>query len=81
MRILHSVECSRLSLEFFSKGVYTLSKKFPYLEFFWSVFSFIRTKKTSNTHTFHTVTFILSTKRMGRFSCMIITSICACSLS
>ena len=34
MRILHSVECSRLSLEFFSKGVYTLSKNCPYLEFF-----------------------------------------------
>ena len=34
----------------------SLREKCPYSEFFWSVFSRIRTKKTPNSNTFHAVT-------------------------
>ena len=50
---------------------YTLREKYPYSEFFWSVFSRIQsecgkiqTRKTQNTDTFHAVTYIHFEQKM-----------------
>ena len=59
MRILHSVECSRLSLEFFSKWVYTLSKNCPYLEFFGLYFPLFGPKKLEYAHFSHSDIYIV----------------------
>ena len=46
----------------YNSSQYSLREKNPYSEFFWSVFSSIRARKTPNMETFHSVTVMLSLK-------------------